>query len=379
MEFQLTHEQEILRETIRKFALNEIAPHSLEWDEEQKFPLQTIKRLGEMGMMGVLVAPEYGGAGLGYLEYVIALEELARVDGSIALSVSAHNSLCTNHIYLKGNEQQLRKYVTPLASGRAVGAWALTEPGSGSDAASAQTRAVKKDGSWMLNGTKNFCTHGTCADIYVILAMTEPGKGKKGMSAFIVEKGTKGLKPGKKENKLGCRSSDTASVILEDCRVAEENLLGREGKGFVDALEVLDGGRLGIAAMSLGIAQGALDCSIKYSQEREQFGQPIANFQAIQWKLADMATRIEAARLLTYQAAWMKRHSESVRKYSSMAKLYASEVAVWAAEQAIQIHGGYGYIKDYPPEKFWRDAKVCTIGEGTSEIHRMVIAKEVLK
>ena len=379
MEFQLTHEQEILRETIRKFALNEIAPHSLEWDEEQKFPLQTIKRLGEMGMMGVLVAPEYGGAGLGYLEYVIALEELARVDGSIALSVSAHNSLCTNHIYLKGNDEQLRKYVTPLASGRALGAWALTEPGSGSDAASAQTRAVKKDGSWMLNGTKNFCTHGTCADIYVILAMTEPGKGKKGMSAFIVEKGTKGLKPGKKENKLGCRSSDTASVILEDCRVAEENLLGREGKGFVDALEVLDGGRLGIAAMSLGIAQGALDCSIKYSQEREQFGQPIANFQAIQWKLADMATRTEAARLLTYQAAWMKRHSESVRKYSSMAKLYASEVAVWAAEQAIQIHGGYGYIKDYPPEKFWRDAKVCTIGEGTSEIHRMVIAKEVLK
>ena len=380
MEFECTQEQEILRETVRKFALNEISPHSLEWDEKQEFPIETIKQLGEMGILGVLVDSQFGGAGLGYPEYVIVLEELSRVDPSIALSVSAHNSLATNHIYLKGTQEQKQNYVAKLARGEAIGAWALTEPGSGSDASSARTRAAKKGGFWILNGTKNFCTHGSCADIYVILAMTDMDRGKQGMSAFIVEQGTKGLVPGKKENKLGCRSSDTSSVTLENCSVPEENLLGREGEGFSDALTVLDGGRIGIAAMSVGIAQGALDCSLSYAKEREQFGQPIGNFQAIQWKLADMATRLEAARLLTYRAAWAKqRKATSSPGVSSMAKLFASELAVWASEQAIQIHGGYGYIKDFPPEKYWRDAKLCTIGEGTSEIHRLVIAKELLK
>ncbi|MDA2934303.1 acyl-CoA dehydrogenase family protein [Acidobacteria bacterium AH-259-D05] len=380
MQFGYTQEQTILRETIRDFALKEIAPHSLEWDEKQEFPLQVLNKLGELGMMGAIVDPEYGGAGLGYPEYVVVIEELSRVDGSIALSVAAHNSLCINHIDLIGNEQQKKNYLTPLASGQALGAWALTEPGSGSDAASARTRAVKKEGCWVLNGTKSFCTHGRFADIYVILAVTQPEKGKHGMSAFIVAKGTEGLEPGKKENKLGCRSSDTSAVILEDCRVPEENLLGGEGEGFTDALKVIDGGRISIAAMSLGIAQGALDCSIKYSKEREQFGQAISSFQAIQWKLAKMATQIEAARLLTYQAAWIKQQKKtSVPMYSSMAKLYAGETAVWVSEQAIQIHGGYGYTKDYPPEKYWRDAKLGTIGEGTSEIQRMVIARELLK
>jgi len=380
VEFGYTPEQEILRETIRDFARNEIAPHSMEWDEKQHFPLDVFKKLGELGMMGAIVDPKYAGAGLGYPEYVIVIEELSRVDGSIALSVAAHNSLCVNHIDLMGNEEQKSKYLTSLASGKALGAWALTEPGSGSDAAGTQTRAVKKDGCWVLNGTKSFCTHGTYADIYVILAVTHQDKGKHGMSTFIVEKGTQGLTPGKKENKLGCRSSDTASLALEDCCVPEENLLGQEGEGFIDALKVVDGGRISIAAMSVGIAQGALDCSIKYSKERRQFGQLISEFQAIQWKLADMTTRLEAARLLTYQAAWMKQQKKtSVPQYSSMAKLYAGELAVWVAEQAIQIHGGYGYTKDYPPEKYWRDAKLGTIGEGTSEIQRMVIAREVLK
>lgn len=379
MEFSLTQEQEILRETVREFALQEIAPHSLEWDEQQKFPVEVMRKLGELGMMGVLVDPQYGGAGLGYLEYAIVIEELSRVDGAIGLSVSAHNSLCTNHIYLMGNEEQRRKYLPRLTRGEALGAWALTEPGSGSDAASAQTRAVRKDHRWVLNGSKSFCTHGSCADVYVVLAVTDRGQGKRGMSAFIVEKGTPGFLPGKKENKLGCRASDTASLVLEDCRVPHENLLGREGEGFMEALQVLDGGRISIAAMAVGIAQGALDCAIRYSREREQFGQPISRFQAIQWKLADMATRLEAARLLTYQAAWLKLDGNVVPKFSSMAKLYAAEAAVWVAEQAVQIHGGYGYTKDYPAEKYWRDSKLCTIGEGTSEIQRLVIARELLR
>lgn len=379
MDFALTSEQEILRETIRQFALQEIAPHRLEWDEQQKFPPELIRRLGELGVMGVLVDPQYGGAGMGYIEYAIVLEELARVDGSIALSVTAHNSLCTNHINLKGTEGQKKKYLEFLASGKYLGAWALTEPQSGSDAANAKTRAEKKGSGWVLNGSKSFCTHGSSADVYVILAVSDPAQGKAGFSAFIVEKGTAGLIPGKKENKLGCRSSDTASVLLDDCRVPEENLLGTVGEGFTDTLEILDGGRLGVASMALGIAQGALDCSLSYAKEREQFGQPIAHFQAIQWKLADMATRIEAARLLIYRAAWMKEQGKSIARLSSMAKLFASEAAVWAAEEAIQIHGGYGYIKDYPPEKYWRDAKLCTIGEGTSEIQRLVIAKELLE
>ena len=379
MEFALTSEQRILRETIRDFALNEIAPYRLQWDEEQKFPLEIIRKLSEVGMMGVLVDPDYGGAGLGYLEYVLAIEELSRVDGSMGLSVSAHNSLCTNHIYLMGTEEQKREFLPPLTCGESLGAWALTEPGSGSDAASAQTRAVTRDGCWVLNGTKSFCTNAGCADVYVVLAVTDPGKGGYGLSAFIVEKGAKGLVVGKKENKLGCRSSDTASLILEDCCVPQENLLGQQGEAFREALHVLEGGRVAMAAMAVGIAQGALDCALEYSQEREQFGQPISGFQAIQWKLADMATRIEAARMLTYQAAWMKQENKMVPKHSSMAKLYAGEVAVWVAEQAIQIHGGYGYTKDYPPEKYWRDSKICTIGEGTSEIQRLVIARELLK
>lgn len=379
MEFGATSEQQILRESVREFARREIAPYSREWDEQQKFPMQVIRKLGEMGLMGALVDSEYGGAGLGYPEYAIAIEELSRVDGSIGLSVSAHNSLCTNHVCLSGNEKQKRKYLPPLARGEALGAWALTEPGSGSDAAGAQTRAEKRGSCWVLNGTKSFCTHGGCADIYVILAVSDPARGKQGLSAFIAEKGTRGLAPGKKEDKLGCRASDTSSLILEDCCLPEENLLGREGEGFTDALKVLDGGRISIAAMALGIAQASLDCSLQYSQERVQFGQPISSFQAIQWKLADMATRIEAARLLTYQAAWLKQGRGMVPKYSSMAKLYAGEVAVWAAEQAIQIHGGYGYTKDYPAERYWRDSKICTIGEGTSEIQRMVIARELLR
>ncbi len=379
MDFQLTQEQEILRETVRDFAQNEIAPHSLDWDEKQEFPHAVFRQLGEMGMMGVLVAEEYGGAGFGYPEYAIVVEEISRVDGAIGLSVAAHNSLCTNHIYCMGNDQQKRKYVPRLARGEALGAWALTEPESGSDAARARTRAVRKDGGWVLNGSKNFCTHASYADVYVIMAMTEPDQGTHGMSAFVIEKGTPGLSPGKKENKLGCRASDTASINLDDCFVPEENLLGQPGEGFVDSLKILDGGRISIAAMALGIAQGALDCSLDYSQERQQFGKPISSFQAIRFKLADLAVRTQAARLLTYQAAAVKQANNAAPRESSMAKLYASEVAVWAAEQAIQIHGGYGYIKDYPPEKLWRDSKLCTIGEGTSEIQRMVIARELLR
>lgn len=374
-----TQEQQLLRETVRDFARAEIAPHCLRWDEEQVFPIETIKQLGGLGFLGVLVDIDRGGSGLGYPEYAIILEELARVDGSLTLSVAAHNSLCTNHIYVVGSDEQRDRFIPSLAGGEHLGAWALTEPGSGSDASAASATARRSGRGWVLNGTKNFCTHGSCADIYVIMAVTDREKGTHGISAFIVEKGTPGLTPGKKENKLGCRSSDTASVILDDVEVPSENLLGSEGEGFVDALKILDGGRISIAAMALGIAQGSLDCSLSYSKEREQFGRSISHFQAIQFKLADMATRVEASRLLTYRAAEIKKSRGACPKESSMAKLYASEAAVWVAEQAIQIHGGYGYTKDYPPEKFWRDAKICTIGEGTSEIQRMVISRELLK
>ncbi|HSR68278.1 MAG TPA: acyl-CoA dehydrogenase family protein [Acidobacteriota bacterium] len=379
MNYEDTQEQQILRETVRDFARAEIGPHSLEWDEKQIFPLDTMKQLGEMGLLGVLVDSQYGGAGMGYPEYVIVIEEIARVDGSIALSVAAHNSLCTGHIVLEGNRQQKEKYLPKLASGEHLGAWALTEPGSGSDAAGCRTRAEKAEGGWVLNGSKNFCTHATYADIYVIMAVTAPDQGTHGISAFIVEGGNEGLIPAKKENKLGCRSSDTASLNLDDCFVPDEALLGPLHEGFVSALKVLDGGRISIASMALGIAQGALECSIKYAQEREQFDRPIAKFQGIQWYLAEMATRIEAARLLTYNAARLKQEKGACPKESSMAKLYASETSTWAADKAIQIHGGYGYIKDYPPEKYWRDAKLTTIGEGTSEIQRLVIARELLK
>ncbi len=378
MNFEFTQEQKILRETIRDFARNEIAPHCLQWDERQEFPSKVIGQLGEMGMMGILVDEENGGAGMGYLEYVIILEELSRADASIGISVDAHNSLCANHIYCFGTPGQKVKYVQPLARGEALGAWALTEPGSGSDAGAARSRATPTDGGWILNGEKTFCTHGNRADIYVIHAITDPAAGSRGMSAFIVEKGSQGLRPGKSEDKLGCRASETASLSLDNLFVPEENLLGTENDAFAAALEILDGGRIAIAAVALGIARSALDCSVSYSKEREQFDRPISRFQGIGFKLADMATRIEAARLLTYRAATLKQARRLVNRESSMAKLYASEVSVWAAEQAIQIHGGYGYIKDYGVEKLWRDSKLTTIGEGTSEIQRTIIARELL-
>ncbi len=374
-----TEEQEQLRKEIRSFAAREIAPHVMEWDEASQFPHAVVKQLGQMGLMGVLFPPELGGSGLGYVEYVLAIEELSRVDGSIGIIVASHNSLCTNHIMLAGNEEQRRRYVTKLASGEWLGAWGLTEPGSGSDAGGARATAARKGDRWVLNGNKTFITNGTYADVAVILAVTDKSKGTRGISAFAVEKGTPGFRPGKKENKLGLRASDTAELILEDCVIPAENLLGKEGEGFVDAMRVLDGGRISIAALALGMAQGALDAALKYSRERRQFGKAICEFQAIQWKLADMATQLDAARLLTLRAAQRKDAGLKTTLESAMAKLYASEAAVRICEEGVQIHGGYGFIKDYPAEKFYRDVKLCTIGEGTSEIQRMVIAREILK
>jgi len=351
----------------------------MEWDEKSEFPLATIKELGKMGLMGVTFPTEYGGAGLGYVDYVTAVEELSRVDGSVGIIVAAHNSLCSNHIYIAGNEEQKRKYLPKLASGEFIGCWGLTEPGSGSDAGSARMTAVRKGKSWVLNGTKTFITNGHYADVAVIIAVTDRTTGTHGLSAFVVEKGTKGFRPGKKENKLGLRASDTAELIFEDCVIPAENLVGKEGDGFIDAMRVLDGGRISIAALSLGIAQGAFEAALKYSKERKQFGRPISDFQAIQWKLTDMATEIDAARLLTLRAASMKDAGLKTTQESSMAKLYASEVAVRCANEGVQIHGGYGFIKDYPAEKYYRDVKLCTIGEGTSEIQRIVIARQLLK
>jgi alkylation response protein AidB-like acyl-CoA dehydrogenase len=332
-----------------------------------------------MGVMGVIFPAEYGGAGLGYLEYVIAIEELSRVDGSVGIIVAAHNSLCSNHIYMAGNEEQKRKYVPKLATGEFIGAWGLTEPGAGSDAGGARMTAVRSKNGWMLNGTKTFITNGSYADVVVAIAVTDKTAHTHGLSAFIVEKGTKGFRPGKKENKLGLRASDTAELIFEDCWVPEEALLGKEGSGFVDAMRILDGGRISIAALGLGMAQGAYEAALRYSKERKQFGKTISDFQAIQWKLADMATEIDAARLLTMRAAAMKDAGMKTTLESSMAKLYAGEVAVRCANECVQIHGGYGFIKDYPAEKFYRDVKLCTIGEGTSEIQRLVIARQILK
>ncbi|HEY3130660.1 MAG TPA: acyl-CoA dehydrogenase [Acidobacteriota bacterium] len=379
MEFAYTQDQELLRKTVRDFARREIAPHSLEWDESQHFPTELIPKLADLGLMGIIFPEEYDGAGLGYVEYVIAIEELSRVDGSVGLSVAGHNSLCCNHLFLFGTEQQKKKYLAPLASGSKLGAWALTEPSSGSDAAGLRTSAVREGGDWVLRGSKNFTTHGTYGDIFVVMASTDPEQKNHGITAFIIEKGTAGLVSGKKENKLGCRASDTASLILEECRVPKENVLGRVGEGFTDALTVLDGGRISIAAMAVGIAQGALDCAVKYAQEREQFGKPISEFQGVQFKLAEMEARTQAARWLTYRAAWLKDQGKRIPKESSTAKYCASEAAVWVCEQAVQIHGGYGYIKDYPAEKYWRDSKLCTIGEGTSEIQKIVIARELLR
>jgi alkylation response protein AidB-like acyl-CoA dehydrogenase len=379
MEFELNEEQQQVRMSVREFAEAEIAPHVLEWDETQHFPIELMPKLAELGLMGVIFPEDYGGAGMGYVEYVTIIEELSRVDGSIGISVAAHNSLCSNHIYTFGTEEQKRKYLVPLAQGEHLGAWGLTEPSAGSDASGTRSTAVRQDGGWIVNGSKNFITHAIHADTCVAVASTDRSKGNKGITAFIFEKGMKGFAPSKKENKLGLRASETASVVFEDCYVPDENRLGPEGEGFLQAMQVLDGGRISIAALAVGIAQGAYESAVRYAKEREQFGKPIAEFQAIQFKLADMATQIEAARLLMYRAAYLKDRGKRVTKESSMAKLYASEVSVRVCEEAIQIHGGYGYTKDYPPEKYWRDSKLCTIGEGTSEIQRIVIAKQLLK
>jgi alkylation response protein AidB-like acyl-CoA dehydrogenase len=377
--FVLTEEQEQLRKEIREFAMREIAPHVMTWDEASTFPLDTVKKLGSMGLLGIIFPPEYGGAGLGYVDYVLAIEELSAIDGSIGITVAAHNSLGSNHIFLAGNEEQRRKYIPRVASGEWLAAWGLTEPGSGSDASGARTTAVRKGDRYILNGNKTFITNGHYADVAVVIAVTDRSKGTHGLSAFIVEKGTKGFRPGKKENKLGLRASDTSELIFEDCEIPAENLLGVEGEGFVDAMRVLDGGRISIAALALGIARGALDAATKYVKERRQFGKAIAEFQGIQWKLADMATELDAARLLTQRAAVLKDAGRKVTRESSMAKLFSSEVAVRICNDAVQLFGGYGFIKDYPVEKFYRDVKLCTIGEGTSEIQRMVIGREILK
>jgi alkylation response protein AidB-like acyl-CoA dehydrogenase len=379
LDFQLSEEQQQLRKNVRDFAEREILPHVMEWDEASHFPLETVKELGRLGLMGSIFPTEYGGSGMGYVEYATAIEELSRVDGSVGIIVAAHTSLCSNHIYSAGTEEQKRRYLPTLASGEFIGAWALTEPGSGSDAASARMSAVRKGNCWVLNGTKTFCTNGHYADVVVVIAVTDRAAHSHGLSAFIVERGTPGFRPGKKENKLGLRASDTAELIFEDCLIPGTNLIGQEGNGFVDALHVLDGGRISIAALSLGMAQGAYEAALKYSKQRRQFGHPISDFQAIQWKLADMATEIEAARLLTWRAAWMKDNHMKTTLESSCAKLYAGEVAVRVANECVQIHGGYGFIKEYPAEKFYRDVKLCTIGEGTSEIQRLVIARQLLK
>ena len=377
--FKLTDEQEHLRKEIRDFAQREILPNVMRWDEASEFPADVVRQMGQMGLMGIIFPAEYGGAGLGYVDYMTAIEELSAVDGSIGIIVAAHNSLCSNHIFLAGNEEQRRKYIPKLASGEWLGAWGLTEPNSGSDAAGAKTTAVRKGDTWVLNGNKTFITNGHYADVAVVIAVTDKTQGTHGLSAFVVEKGTPGFRPGKKENKLGLRASDTSELIFEDCEIPVENLLGNLGEGFVDSMRVLDGGRISIAALSLGIARGALEASLHYVKERRQFGKAIAEFQGVQWKLADMATELDAARLLTLRAAVLKDSGLRVTRESSMAKLYASEVAVRICDEAVQLHGGYGFIKDYPAEKFYRDVKLCTIGEGTSEIQRMVIAREILK
>jgi alkylation response protein AidB-like acyl-CoA dehydrogenase len=379
MEFELSEEQKQIKFSVREFAEAEIAPHVMEWDESQHFPIELKPKLAELGLMGVLFPENYGGAGMGYVEYATIIEELSRVDGSVGISVAAHNSLCSNHIYQFGTEAQKEKFLTPLARGEHLGAWGLTEPSAGSDASGTRTTAVRQDGGWLINGSKNFITHAIHADTCVAFASNDRTKHSKGITAFIFEKGMKGFSPSKKENKLGLRASETASVVFEDCFVPDANRLGEEGHGFVNAMEVLDGGRVSIAALAVGIAQGAYESALRYSGERQQFGKPIREFQAIQFKLADMATQIDAARLLMYRAAWMKDQGKRTTKESSMAKLFASEVSVRVCEEAIQIHGGYGYTKDYPAEKYWRDSKLCTIGEGTSEIQRIIIARELMR
>lgn len=377
--FQSTENQQMVAQTARDFAEKFIRPYVMEWDEAQYFPRETMHEMGKLGLLGLLVPESYGGAGLGYFEYITAIQEITRVCSSVGLSMAAHNSLCTGHILQFGNEEQKKKWLPKLASGQWIGAWGLTEANTGSDALRMKCVARKEGNDWVINGAKNWITHGITGDVAVVLARTGELLDSNGITAFVVERGTPGFKGGKKENKLGMRASETAEMIFEDCRVPQENVLGQIGEGFKQAMKVLDGGRISIAALSLGIARGSYDAAKKYAMEREQFGQPISNFQAIAFKLADMATRIEAAELLTYQAADLKMKGLPMTRESAMAKYYASEVAVWASGEAVQIFGGYGFTKDFPVEKFYRDAKLCTIGEGTSEIQKLVIARSILK
>jgi alkylation response protein AidB-like acyl-CoA dehydrogenase len=378
VDFRLSAEQELLRRSVREFGEREIRPNVRAWDEAQQFPDWLVPKLAALGLMGIQIPEAYGGAGMSAIEYCICLEELARVDPAVALSVAAHNGLCAGHIFLCGTEEQKRTYLAPLARGERLGAWALTEAGSGSDAASMRTMAARENGSWVLRGSKTFTTHGRIADLVVVMAVTDPEAGTKGISAFIVPRGTPGMTAGKKEDKLGMRASDTSEIVFDGCRVPDAFRLGLEGHGFIDTMRVLDAGRIGIAALAVGLAQGAYEAALRYARDRKAFGEPISSFQAIQWKLADNATRIEAARLLTYRAATLKATGARTTLESSMAKLYASEIAVKAADDGVQIHGGYGFVKDYPAEKFFRDVKLTTIGEGTSEIQRLVIARQLL-
>ena len=378
MDFEYTPEQIQLRREVREFAAAEIAPHVNEWDENQTFPLEVVRKLGSLGYMGSIFPEEYGGAGLGYVEYAIIIEELSRVDGSAGIIVAAHTSLCSNHIYKAGTEEQKQKYLTKLSSGEWLGCWSLTEPEAGSDAAGTRTTAVRDGDCWIVNGSKTFTTNAHYADVCVGMAVTDRAAARHGISAFIFQKDTPGFRPGKKENKLGLRASATGEVVFTNCRLPGSQLLGKPGEGFVDSLRILDGGRVSIAALSIGMAQGAYDAALKHSKIRKQFGRPISEFQAIQHKLVDMAMKIDASRLLTYRAAKMIDAGKRVTRESAMAKLFASESAVWIANEAVQIFGGYGFIKDYPVEKFYRDVKLCTIGEGTSEIQRLVIARQLL-
>lgn len=379
IDFDVTENQKMIAQMIKDFGEREIKPFMMEWDENQEFPIPLFRKLGELGLMGVLVPHEYGGSGFGYLEYVTAISELAKIDGSIGLSMAAHNSLCTGHILQFANEEQKHKYLPKLATAEWIGAWGLTEPNTGSDAGNMRTVAIKDGDYYVLNGAKNFITHAKSGNVSVVIVRTGEIGDSHGMSAFIIEKGTKGFSAGKKENKLGMRASETAELIFTDCRIHKSQMIGKEGDGFVQSLKVLDGGRISIAALSLGIAMGAFEAALKYSKERHQFNQPISAFQGISFKLAEMATKIEAASLLTYRAADLKNKGKSVNKESAMAKLYASEIAVEVATEGVQIFGGYGYTKDYPAEKYYRDAKLCTIGEGTSEIQKLVISRSILK
>jgi alkylation response protein AidB-like acyl-CoA dehydrogenase len=378
MDFQLTDEQRMTQQLAREFAEREIAPYAARWDESCEFPWQVVRQLGDLNLLGSIFPQAYGGAALDYVSYALVIEELSRVDGSIGIIVASHTSLCSNHIYSVGTEEQRRRFLTPLARGEKLGAWGLTEPNAGSDASGTQTTAVLDGDEWVLNGSKIFITQGSVADVYVIMASTDKARKQHGISAFIVERDTSGLTAIPMKNKFGVRASDTAQLTLDSVRIPKDNLLGRVNEGFIDTLKILDGGRISIAAMALGIGRGAYEEALHYAQRREQFGQAIAHLQAIQWKLADMATELDAARLLILRAAWLKDQGQRVTKESAMAKLYASEAATRACNQALQIHGGYGYMKDYPVERYLRDAKICEIGEGTSEIQRLIIARQVL-